>query len=89
MIVSPALLTAAAEKAGISVPENPREYSTQENQEKHFHFFVFCMLQLARPLRHWGEHWDNAKVLAGFSKEELESKTVNDLIEAGFSHPYN
>lgn len=60
MMAFPSMLVEAAEKAGMEVPENP---DGGDFQETHPHFHVFCTLQLGRPIN-WGEHWENAEIIA-------------------------
>ena len=83
MIVFPRMLVPAAEAAGMSYPKDPDEFESEK--DTFTHFYVFCLLQLARPLRA-GEHFDNAKVIAEISKEKILTMTLRDLIEAGFEY---
>jgi hypothetical protein len=85
MIAFARMLVSAAQKAGMSVPEDPDSF--KESKEAHPHFFVFCMLQLGRPVRYHGEHWhwDNAKLIAEIPKEEIMKLTLEDFIARGLS----
>lgn len=79
MIIYPSMLIDAAEKAGMRVPKNPDEgFDTK----KFAHFNIFCTVQLCRPVR-WGEHWDNAKVVARIPNENLDKVTLQDLLNDG------
>lgn len=79
MILYPGMLVSAAEKAGMKVPPNP---DGEWNKDEYPHFNIYCLVQLARPIR-WGEHWDNAKVVAAIPNDKLDSVTLQDLIENG------
>jgi hypothetical protein len=76
------MLVEAAEQAGMKVPADPDNYDAEEYP----HFDLYCLLQLCRPIR-WGEHWENAKVLAGIPIDELKKLTLAQLIEEkGFEY---
>ena len=81
MIVFPHALVAAAEEAGMTVPPDPDKF--EESKEQFPHFFVYCMLQLCRPIT-WGNHWQNAKIIAGISFDKLIEMQEADFFEAGF-----
>lgn len=81
MIVFPGMLVDAAEQAGMKVPADPDNYKPEEYR----HFDLYCLLQLCRPIR-WGEHWENAKILAAIPIDELEKMTLEQLIERGFEY---
>lgn len=74
------MLTSACEKEGIKYPENPnKDYDATEYP----HFTVFCNAQLGRAMQP-GEHWENAKVIAKISEEDIFEVTVDDLRKLGF-----
>lgn len=79
MLAFPSMIAEAATKAGIKVPEDP---DSDFNRAEFPHFIVFCTVQLARPIQ-WGEHWDNAKVVAQFSDDEIKKATLEDLLARG------
>jgi hypothetical protein len=81
MLAFAGMLVEAAEQAGIPVPEDVDNF----DQNKYPHFGVFCKVQLCRPVRYHGEHWENAKVIAGISEEEIRKVTLTNLIEKGLS----
>lgn len=81
MIAFPGMLVSAAEKAGMGVPEDPDNF--ENVSEQYPHFYVYCLCQLARPVFH-GEHWENAKVIAALSEEEIKEITLEQLQEKGF-----
>jgi hypothetical protein len=81
MIVFPGMLVEAAKKAGMKVPEDPDNFQPEEYP----HFDIFCTVQLCRRIR-WGEHWDNAKVVAAIPDDKLKSVTLQDLLDAGLEY---
>lgn len=82
MMVFPGMLTGFAKKAGMSVPDDPDQFDTEENKKKHPHFFAFCIMQLCRPMT-WDEPEHNAAVIAKIPVEKLTEMTVQDFVEAG------
>ena len=60
------------------VPKDPDNFDP--NKFPHFH--VFCILQLGRRMIP-GEHFDNAKVIASFSKDEIRKATLEDFLAKG------
>lgn len=91
MMVFPSMLVPAAQSAGMKAPTEKemdkfeKNWNNQKMKEKYPHFWVFCTLQLARPVR-WGEHWENAKVIAGIPEEKLKTMTLSDFIAAGLEY---
>lgn len=79
MIAFPKMLVSAAKAAKMKVPKDPDEFP----KEKYPHFWIFCAIQLARPMRSPGEHWENAKIIAEISEEKLKTMTFADFISAG------
>ena len=95
MIVFPGLLEEASREAGMKTPtEEQMEYldSLEENEtqqhrdikEEFPHFAVFCATQLCRPLTHWGEHWNNAKIIALIPEDDIKRITFKQLTKLGF-----
>jgi hypothetical protein len=82
MIAFPGMLVEAAKQAGMKVPDEP---DGEWNVEEYPHFSIFCNVQLARRVR-WGEHWDNAKVVAAIPQEKLSTVTLSQLIESGLEY---
>ena len=72
----------AAKKAGMKTPEDP---DNGYDKEKYPHFFIYCMVQLCRRIR-WGEHWDNAVVVAKIKEEKLKTITLEQLIAMGLEY---
>lgn len=81
MIAFAEMLVEAAKKAGMKVPDDAEDF----DQNDYPHFAVFCNAQLARRVVYHGEHWDNAKVIAGIAEDDIRKVTVEDLISRGFS----
>jgi hypothetical protein len=82
MMAFPSMLVGAAEKAGIKIPSQP-DGKWKSKDFPHFH--IFCNVQLCRPIR-WGEHWENAEVIAAIPETELESIKLGDLIARGLHY---
>ena len=83
MIAFPSMLVEAAQQANMPVPPNPDQF--EEVKDTYPHFYVYCLLQLSRPVR-WGEHWDNAKVIADISVDNLKTMTLEDFIAKGLEY---
>lgn len=81
-MIYPSMLVEAAAKAGMDVPPNPADFDAK----KYPRFDIFCKVQLCRPII-WGEHWDNAKVVARIPEEKLATVTLQDLIDDGLAYP--
>lgn len=82
MMVYPSMLIEASKQAGIKVPPDPDNF----NKDEYPHFHIFCMVQLARPVR-WGEHWENAKVVARIPETKLKTITLEELVSDGLEYP--
>lgn len=81
MLAFPGMIAGAAKEAGIKIPESPDE---NFDPNEFPHFFVFCKMQLERRMTGPNEHWENAKVIAAVSEEEIKTITPSQLIERGF-----
>lgn len=81
MMIFPGMLIEAAKRAGIKVPEVDVD---KEDYDKYQfpHFGVFCNMQLNRPVV-WGEHWDNAKIIATIPEDKIKDVTLSNLFELG------
>jgi len=79
MIIFPGMIAEAAKQAGMKTPENPDDGF---DAKEYPHFNIYCAVQLGRAIR-WGEHWENAKVVARIPNDKLETVTLQDLIEDG------
>lgn len=82
MIAFPAMLVPAAEAAKMKVPKDPEHFKV----EKYPHFHVFCAVQLGRPVKFHGEHFDNAKIIAKISDEKIRKVTLADLLALGIHY---
>lgn len=84
MLAFPSMLVAPALKAGMTTPDDHLLHGEFDTfKETHPHFFVFCLLQLARPMTAPTEHWDNAKVVAEVPLDRLKTMTVRNWRSAG------
>lgn len=84
MIVFRSMLLPAAKQAGMSIPELGKDEVFDPT--KFPHFAVFCAVQLNRPVAYHGEHWENAKIIAALSVEEVKKITLKQLIDKGLSY---
>lgn len=85
MLVFPSMLVAPAKNAGMKTPELN---STEDDfdPEEFPHFAVFCVAQLGRPMGSMSEHWENAKVIAGVSEEDIRTANLQFLLDRGLSY---
>lgn len=79
----PSMLANAAEKAGISVPDEPDNFEDERNN--HPHFYVFCKCQLGQPLPFPGCHHNNARLISSLSVEEVKVISFDELLLKGFA----
>lgn len=79
MLVEPAL------RAGMSVPPDPDDFKRAAFP----HFAVFCHVQLGAPMPYPSAAWDNAKLIAALSDEEVKMVSIEDLIERGLATGYS
>lgn len=82
MMAFPGMLIHAAVEAGMSVPDDPDVDDMDSFKETHPHFWVFCVLQLGRPMQ-WGEQWDNAATIARIPVELLKTMDLAAFRAAG------
>lgn len=81
MIAFPSMLVQAAVLANISIPPYLDKYEMSEFP----HWHTFCVMQLCRPTRYAGEHWDNAKIIASIPADKVLKTSLGELMELGFS----
>lgn len=86
MIIFPRMLVPAAQKAGITMPDDLENYEPTEYP----HWHMLCLTQLQRAMRH-GEHWENAQALVQIPADKLlAAQTWEELRpildEAGVGH---
>lgn len=75
------MLVSAAEKAGIAVPNDPKDFDAEEFP----HFHIYCNVQLGASLPYPTAHWHNAEVVASVPTSEIMKVTLIDLIKLGLS----
>lgn len=80
MIRYPCMLKAAAIESGMKVPSDADEY--EPNEYPHWH--VYVRLQVGKELPSRWAHWDNAKVIASLSVDELKELTLEKAVDKGF-----
>lgn len=81
MIASEGLLIGPAKEAGIDVPEDLENF----DEEKYMRWLVFINAQIGQPMPSPNAHFENAKVVATVSREELKVISMESLIDLGFS----
>lgn len=81
MIAFPGMLIMPAEKAGMKVPIDADDFDPKAFP----HFDVFIKVQVGAPMPYWSAHWDNAKLIAKLSDEEIKIITYDQLLEKGFA----
>lgn len=81
MMAFPSMLVDAAKKAKMSVPKDPDSFDAN----KYPHFHVFCQVQLCRPIK-WGEHWENAEIIAKISNDKIKKITLCELLDLGLHY---
>lgn len=82
MLAFPSMITDAALSAGMKTPELDENDEFDAEQYPHFH--VYCNVQLGCPVT-WGNHWENAKIIAAIPEEQLKTLTYQELVDKGFS----
>ena len=80
MVAFPTMLVAPAKDAGIEVPDDLDNY----DKELYPHFFVFCVVQLGRPMPHPSAHFDNAKIIGKISLNAIRQITPSQLMALDF-----
>lgn len=83
MIAFPSMLIPAAREAKMPCPDDVEDIADFDKNQ-YPHFFVYCMLQLCRPIG-WGNHWNNAKIIARVPEENLKTMSEEDFIKLGFN----
>lgn len=81
MMILPSMLLDAAQQAGMKCPELDENETFDKEQFPHFH--LFCNAQLNRPIT-WGNHWNNAKIIAAIPENQVKTITWDDLDILGF-----
>lgn len=86
MIMFQSAIAEAARQAGMAVPPDEQLDSDESpfDPEKYPHFHVYCNVQLGCPVT-WGNHWENAKIIAAVLVDKLRTMTYAELEGMGFS----
>ncbi len=79
------MLVDPAQKAGMKVPPDPENYDKGE----YVHFYVFEHCQLGQPMPYPGCDFDNAKLIAELSEDEVRGITYPELVDKGFAVGYS
>jgi len=74
----------AAKAVGMKVPPALWDKNISELRELYPHFFIFYTAQFGKPMTHWHEHEENARVIIKIEESRLMSMTLSDLIAEGF-----
>jgi hypothetical protein len=77
MIAFPGMLVGPAKAAGMKVPEDPENFVAEE----YVRFQIYLAFQLGAPLPYPSAHWDNAKIIAELTDEDLQKVTVGEMME--------
>ena len=80
MLSEPYQIAKAAEDAGMRLP--PDIDNVDPEQFPHFH--VYCAVQLGCSIT-WGNHWNNAKIIAAIPDDKIKQVTHEDLEALGFN----
>jgi len=80
MFAFPEMLITAAEAAGIKIPKSLEDYEKNDYP----HWYVFEMVQIGASMPYPGVHYENAKVIAEISDDEIRKITYDQLIDRGF-----
>lgn len=88
MIAFASMLAACAKAANMPVPEDLDNF----DPTVYPHWQVYLNVQLGAPLPYPSAHWDNAKVIAAISVEDIFTVTYDQLVDdhgvaVGFSIP--
>lgn len=88
MLVFPSMLLGACDLERIPRPdrEDLDDIELSEIAEDFPHFYVFCSVQLCRPLSYWGEHWENAKVISSIPDDKIREITLEELLDMGLAY---
>lgn len=81
MMAFPSMIEDAAREAGMKIPDDV-EAEFDPNEFPHWH--VYCNLQLGRAVT-WGNHWENAKIVANAPEDKIRTMTEDDFCAMGFA----
>lgn len=86
MMAFPSMLFDAADEVKMARPADDwDENLTNEVREAYPHFYCYCLLQLGRAIT-WGEHWENAKIIATIPMERLKTMQLEDFLAEGLKY---
>lgn len=96
MMAYPSMLMAAAMRAGMKVPPDGTpivamgaighvDVDVGFSPFEYPHFAVFCAVQLWRPVK-WGEHWENAQIIADIPMSHPGQVNLKELIRKGLHY---
>ena len=85
MLIHPSMLFSAADEAGMKRPSSIDDDADEPfDRNEYPHFAVFCALQLCRPMQP-GEHWENAKIIAEMTENQVKNLTYPRAQELGLT----
>ena len=90
MIAFADLLVEPAKEAGIKVPDDfgslkrDNDVAIDLYLRKFPHFLVYINMQVGRSLPYASSHWDNAKIIAKISDEDILTIDVAGIEALGF-----
>lgn len=84
MVAFKGMLVTPAKRAGISVPDDLDCF----NSADYPHWIVFCEIQLGAAMPTPTAHWDNAKIIASISNDDITKIIMTELIDLGIQIGY-
>lgn len=84
MLAFDAMLIEPAKQADISIPDDLDCFHSADYP----HWVVFCEIQLGKPMPRPSAHWNNAKVIASISNDDITKITYAELEELGLQIGY-
>ncbi len=84
MLAFKGMLVEPGKRAGISVPDDLDNYDKGDYP----HWEVFCRIQLGASMPTAIAHWDNAKIIASISDNDITKITYEQLEELGIQIGY-
>jgi len=81
MLAFRSMLIEPAKKAGMSVPNDAENFSS----DLFPHFRVFCNMQIGRPMPTPSCHWDNAKIIAAIPDDKIKIICLPEIEQLGYA----
>ena len=78
------MLMAPAEKAGMKIPTDPRNFDRNQFP----HFTVYAAMQLGQSMPTPTSHWHNATVIASIPDDKIILVTPAEVVDLGFELGY-